>query len=66
MRGGEGAKRQRGAGKNMFVSTYFAGRGPHPAPGGLCADGHTEWKARPSPLFGALIATRYRASSRHL
>jgi hypothetical protein len=26
---------------------------------GLCADGHTNAKGRPSPLFGALVATRY-------
>src|SRR5512132_3214266 len=27
---------------------------------GLCADGHTNTEGRPSPLFGALLATRYR------
>ena len=28
---------------------------------GLCADGHTNGEGQPSPLFGALLATRYRA-----
>jgi hypothetical protein len=27
---------------------------------GLCADGHTNAEGRPSPLLGALLATRYR------
>ena len=27
---------------------------------GLCADGHTDAEGRPSPLLGALLATRYR------
>jgi mannose-6-phosphate isomerase-like protein (cupin superfamily) len=27
---------------------------------GLCADGHTNAEGTPSPLFGALLATRYR------
>ena len=27
---------------------------------GLCADGHTNPKGQPSPLLGALLATRYR------
>jgi hypothetical protein len=27
---------------------------------GLCADGHTNAKGVPSPLLGALLATRYR------
>jgi quercetin dioxygenase-like cupin family protein len=27
---------------------------------GLCADGHTNAEGRPSPLLGALVATRYR------
>lgn len=31
---------------------------------GLCADGHTNAKGRPSPLFGALVATRYRPEIR--
>jgi hypothetical protein len=26
----------------------------------LCADGHTDAEGRPSPLLGALLATRYR------
>jgi mannose-6-phosphate isomerase-like protein (cupin superfamily) len=31
---------------------------------GLCADGHTDTEGRPSPLFGALLATRYRREIR--
>jgi quercetin dioxygenase-like cupin family protein len=31
---------------------------------GLCADGHTNAEGRPSPLQGALLATRYRAELR--
>jgi mannose-6-phosphate isomerase-like protein (cupin superfamily) len=31
---------------------------------GLCADGHTNAEGRPSPLFGALMASRYRAELR--
>ena len=31
---------------------------------GLCADGHTDDEGRPSPLLGALLATRYRAELR--
>jgi quercetin dioxygenase-like cupin family protein len=31
---------------------------------GLCADGHTDSLGRPSPLFGALVATRYRREIR--
>ncbi len=31
---------------------------------GLCADGHTSAGGRPSPLLGALLATRYRAEIR--
>ncbi len=31
---------------------------------GLCADGHTDAEGRPSPLLGALLATRYRAEIR--
>jgi mannose-6-phosphate isomerase-like protein (cupin superfamily) len=31
---------------------------------GLCADGHTNADGRPSPLFGALLATRYRPEVR--
>jgi mannose-6-phosphate isomerase-like protein (cupin superfamily) len=31
---------------------------------GLCADGHTNAKGTPSPLLGALLATRYRAEMR--
>ena len=31
---------------------------------GLCADGHTNAKGYPSPLFGALLATRYRREIR--
>jgi quercetin dioxygenase-like cupin family protein len=31
---------------------------------GLCADGHTDAKGRPSPLLGALLATRYRGELR--
>jgi mannose-6-phosphate isomerase-like protein (cupin superfamily) len=27
---------------------------------GLCSDGHTDDEGRPSPLLGALVATRYR------
>lgn len=32
---------------------------------GLCADGHTDEAGRPSPLFGALVATRYRDEIRY-
>ena len=32
---------------------------------GLCADGHTDKNGRPSPLFGALLATRYRDEIRY-
>jgi quercetin dioxygenase-like cupin family protein len=32
---------------------------------GLCADGHTNSQGRPSPLLGALIATRYRDEIRY-
>jgi hypothetical protein len=32
---------------------------------GLCADGHTNQEGRPSPLFGALLATRYRRELRY-
>jgi mannose-6-phosphate isomerase-like protein (cupin superfamily) len=31
---------------------------------GLCADGHTNAEGLPSPLFGALLATRYRPEVR--
>jgi quercetin dioxygenase-like cupin family protein len=31
---------------------------------GLCADGHTDAEGRPSPLLGALLATRYRGELR--
>jgi quercetin dioxygenase-like cupin family protein len=31
---------------------------------GLCADGHTDGEGRPSPLLGALLATRYREELR--
>jgi mannose-6-phosphate isomerase-like protein (cupin superfamily) len=31
---------------------------------GLCADGHTDAEGRPSPLYGALVATRYRQEIR--
>lgn len=31
---------------------------------GLCADGRTDAKGRPSPLVGALVATRYRREIR--
>jgi mannose-6-phosphate isomerase-like protein (cupin superfamily) len=31
---------------------------------GLCTDGHTNAEGRPSPLFGALLATRYRPEIR--
>jgi len=31
---------------------------------GLCADGHTNAEGRPSPLLGALLATRYRREIR--
>jgi mannose-6-phosphate isomerase-like protein (cupin superfamily) len=31
---------------------------------GLCADGHTNAEGRPSPLFGALLATRFRREVR--
>jgi mannose-6-phosphate isomerase-like protein (cupin superfamily) len=31
---------------------------------GLCADGHTNAEGTPSPLLGALLATRYRAEMR--
>jgi mannose-6-phosphate isomerase-like protein (cupin superfamily) len=32
---------------------------------GLCADGHTNADGRPSPLLGAIVATRYRAELRY-
>ncbi len=32
---------------------------------GLCADGHTNAEGRPSPLLGALVATRYRPELRY-
>jgi mannose-6-phosphate isomerase-like protein (cupin superfamily) len=32
---------------------------------GLCADGHTNADGRPSALFGALLATRYRPEIRY-
>jgi quercetin dioxygenase-like cupin family protein len=32
---------------------------------GLCADGHTNAQGRPSPLLGALVATRYRQEIRY-
>jgi quercetin dioxygenase-like cupin family protein len=32
---------------------------------GLCADGHTNAEGRPSPLLGALLATRYRREIRY-
>ncbi len=32
---------------------------------GLCADGHTNAEGTPSPLPGALVATRYRAELRY-
>ena len=32
---------------------------------GLCADGHTNAEGRPSPLLGALVATRYRPEIRY-
>jgi mannose-6-phosphate isomerase-like protein (cupin superfamily) len=32
---------------------------------GLCADGHTNAEGRPSPLLGALLATRYRRELRY-
>jgi mannose-6-phosphate isomerase-like protein (cupin superfamily) len=32
---------------------------------GLCADGHTNADGRPSPLLGALLATRYRREIRY-
>jgi mannose-6-phosphate isomerase-like protein (cupin superfamily) len=32
---------------------------------GLCADGHTNAEGRPSPLLGALVATRYRRELRY-
>ena len=32
---------------------------------GLCADGHTNAEGRPSPLFGALVATRFRREIRY-
>jgi mannose-6-phosphate isomerase-like protein (cupin superfamily) len=32
---------------------------------GLCADGHTNAEGRPSPLLGALLATRYRPELRY-
>ncbi len=32
---------------------------------GLCADGHTNADGRPSPLLGALVATRYRRELRY-
>jgi quercetin dioxygenase-like cupin family protein len=31
---------------------------------GLCADGHTDSQGKPSPLLGALLATRYRTEIR--
>jgi hypothetical protein len=31
---------------------------------GLCADGHTNAEGTPSPLYGALLATRYRQEIR--
>jgi mannose-6-phosphate isomerase-like protein (cupin superfamily) len=31
---------------------------------GLCADGHTDAEGRPSPLYGALLATRFRREIR--
>lgn len=31
---------------------------------GLCADGHTNDEGRPSPLLGAIVATRYRPEIR--
>jgi hypothetical protein len=31
---------------------------------GLCADGHANAKGEPSPLLGALLATRYRSEMR--
>jgi mannose-6-phosphate isomerase-like protein (cupin superfamily) len=31
---------------------------------GLCTDGHTDAKGRPKPLYGALVATRYRREIR--
>lgn len=32
---------------------------------GLCADGHTNAEGRPSPLLGAIVATRYRGEMRY-
>jgi quercetin dioxygenase-like cupin family protein len=32
---------------------------------GLCADGYTNAEGRPSPLFGGLVATRYRPEIRY-
>ncbi len=32
---------------------------------GLCTDGHTDARGRPSPLLGALVATRYRREVRY-
>ena len=32
---------------------------------GLCADGHTNAEGRPSPLLGALVATRFRPEIRY-
>jgi mannose-6-phosphate isomerase-like protein (cupin superfamily) len=32
---------------------------------GLCADGHANAEGRPSPLLGALVATRYRRELRY-
>lgn len=32
---------------------------------GLCTDGHTDAQGRPSPLLGALVATRYRREIRY-
>ena len=32
---------------------------------GLCADGHTDDQGRPSPLLGALVATRYGREIRY-
>ena len=33
--------------------------------GGLCADAHTDAQGRPSPLLGALVATRFRREIRY-
>jgi len=32
---------------------------------GMCADGHTNREGRPSPLFGAVLATRHRTEIRY-